>query len=85
MPNEDRCTQGDYNQRRRSTQQTGGNVGTGQEELRKHQVFQKQQVNHRVEETVTDVKDQPRKDNGEADCLNRNPLEEEEEDDEVTV
>ena len=57
-------------------------MGTGQEELRKHQVFQKWQFNHRVEETVTDVKGQPRKDNGEADCLSRNPLEEE---DEVTV
>ena len=27
-------------------------MGTGHEELRKHQVFQKQQFNHRVEETV---------------------------------
>ena len=27
-PNGDRCTQGDYHQRRRSTQQTGGNMGT---------------------------------------------------------
>ena len=39
--NGDRCPQGDYHQRRRLTQQTGGNMGTGQEELRKHQVFQK--------------------------------------------
>ena len=60
VPNGDRCTQGDYHQRRRSTQQTGRNMGTGQEELRKHQVYQKRQFNHRVEETVTDVKDQPR-------------------------
>ena len=60
VPNGDRCTQGDYHQRHRPTQQTGGNMGTGQEELRKHQVFQKQQFNHRVEETVTDVKDLPR-------------------------
>jgi len=58
--NGDRCTQGDYHQRRSPTQQTGGNMGIGQEELRKHQVFQKQQFNHRVEETVTDVKGQPR-------------------------
>jgi len=60
-PNGDRCTQGDYHQRRRPTQQTGGNMGTGHEEVRKHQVFQKQQFNHRVKETVTDVKGQPRK------------------------
>ena len=59
-------------------------MGTGQEELRKHQVFQKQQFNHRVKETVTDVKASRGQDNGEADCLSRNPLEEEEED-EVTV
>ena len=60
VPNGDRCIQGDYHQRRRLTQQTGGNMGTGQEGLKKHQVFQKRQINHRVEETVTDVKDQPR-------------------------
>jgi len=61
VPNGDRCTQGDFHQRRRPTQQTGGNRGTGYEKLRKHQVFQKQQFNHRVKETVTDVKGQPRK------------------------
>ena len=57
-PNGDQCTQGDYHQCRRPTQQTGGNMGTGQEELRKHQVFQKRQFNHHVKETVTDVKGQ---------------------------
>jgi len=60
VSNGDRCAQGDYHQRLRPTQQTGGNMGTGQVELRKHQVFHKQQFNHRVEETVTDVKGQPR-------------------------
>jgi len=60
-PNGDRCTQGNYHQRRRPTQQTGGNMGNGHEELRKHQVFQKQQFKHHVKETVTDVKGQPRK------------------------
>ena len=61
VPNGDRYTQGDYHQRRRPTQQTGGNMGNNQEELRKHQMFQKRQFNYRGKETVTDVKGQPRK------------------------
>jgi len=81
--NGDRCTQGDYHQRRRPTQQTGGNMGNGHEELRKHQVFQKRQFNYRVKETVTDVKGQPRKRQRGTGCLSRNPLEED--DEEATV
>jgi len=55
-PYGDRCTQEDYYQRHRPTQQTGGNMGNGQEELKKNQVIQKRQFNYRVKETVTDVK-----------------------------
>jgi len=82
-PNGDRCTQEVYHQRRRPTQQTGGNMGNNQEELRKHQMFQKRQFNYRGKETVTDVKGQPRKRQRGNFCLDRNPLEED--DDEVTV
>jgi len=44
-PNGDSCTQGDCHQRHRPTQQLGGNMGNGHEELRKHRVFQKRQSN----------------------------------------
>ena len=82
-PNGDRCTQEVYHQRRRPTQQTGGNMGNNQEELRKHQMFQKRQFNYRGKETVTDVKGQPRKRQRGNFCLDRNPLEED--DDEATM
>jgi len=40
-PNGGRCTQEHYHQRCTPTQQIGGNMGDGHEELRKHQVNQK--------------------------------------------
>jgi len=60
-PNGDRCTQEPYHQRRRPTQQIGGNMGNGHEELKKHQVIQKWQFNYNVKETVTDVKGHSRR------------------------
>jgi len=58
-------------------------MGNGHEELKKHQVIQKRQFNYRVKETVKMLKAIRGQDKVGADCLSRNPLEED--DDEATV